>query len=108
MLPNLKLFELTLKSSGYRVGEKWGGKVIGGLDWLKHNILTGKIPRQSSSEQWKDTLNNEEQECRTGHTKGRVLVRRGGQMKAVKEGEYDWCTFYTSMNMEHWNLLKSF
>jgi hypothetical protein len=23
-------------------------------------------------------------------------------MKRVKEGEYGWGTFYTSMNMEHW------
>jgi hypothetical protein len=20
-----------------------------------------------------------------------------------KDSEYDWCTFYTSMNIEHWN-----
>jgi hypothetical protein len=27
--------------------------------------------------------------------------------KTLKEGEYGWCTFYTSVNMEHWNLFKS-
>jgi hypothetical protein len=29
-------------------------------------------------------------------------------MKKLEEGEYGWCTFYTSMNMEHWNRFQSF
>jgi hypothetical protein len=46
-------------------------------------------------------LNNEGQECKMGHVKGRVSVGGGGSMKKVKEGEYGWCIFYICMNMEH-------
>jgi hypothetical protein len=35
-------------------------------------------------------------------------VGGGGEMKRVKEGEDGRCTFYTCMNMEHWNLLELF
>jgi hypothetical protein len=31
-----------------------------------------------------------------------------GQMKKVKDGEYRWYTFYTCMNIDHWNPLKLF
>jgi hypothetical protein len=46
-------------------------------------------------------LNNEGQEWKTDHTKGKTLVGEGS-----KEGEYGGCTFYTRMNIEYLNLLK--
>jgi hypothetical protein len=36
-----------------------------------------------------------------GHTKGRTLMGGGRVSEENKEGEYGWCTFYTSMNMGH-------
>jgi hypothetical protein len=33
-------------------------------------------------------LNNEGQECKTSHIKGRALIGGRGQMKKVKKGEY--------------------
>jgi hypothetical protein len=47
------------------------------------------------------TLNNEGQEHKTIHLKGRAPVEES------KEGECGWCIFYININMEHWNLLKS-
>jgi hypothetical protein len=38
----------------------------------------------------------------------RVIVRGVGYMMRVNEGEYGCCIFYICMNMEHWNLSKSF
>jgi hypothetical protein len=43
---------------------------------------------------------NNEQECKTGHVKGRVLVGGRELRKRVKEDEYS-CIFYTSMIMGH-------
>jgi hypothetical protein len=39
----------------YRVGGKGWGRIIEGLDWLKYNIITEKIPRQNPTEQWTGT-----------------------------------------------------
>jgi hypothetical protein len=33
-------------------------------------------------------LNNEGQECKTGHIRHSVIAKGEGQMKKVKEGEY--------------------
>jgi hypothetical protein len=74
----------------------WGSAVERGLDWLKHNTFTDKIPRQK----FHSYLNNEQQESKTGHTKGRAN-------EESQEGEYGWCTFYTGMDMEYSSLLKS-
>jgi hypothetical protein len=46
------------------------------------------------------SLNNEEQECKTGHNYLRVLIRGGGQTKKVKGGKFYQYIFYTCMNMD--------
>jgi hypothetical protein len=53
-------------------------------------------------------LNNEGHKYQAGHVKERIIVWMGGEMERVKEGEYDWGTFYIGMNMEHWNSSTSF
>jgi hypothetical protein len=45
-------------------------------------------------------LNNEGQEHKTCHGKGRALVRERINEES-KEGENGWCSFYTSVSMEH-------
>jgi hypothetical protein len=45
-------------------------------------------------------LNNEGQECKTGHVNARELVGEVGKQR-LKEGEYGQCIFYTCMNMEY-------
>jgi hypothetical protein len=40
--------------------------------------------------------------------KGRSQQNRKGKRRKIKEGEYGWGTFYTCMNMEHWNLSEPF
>jgi hypothetical protein len=52
-------------------------------------------------------LNNEGQEWKIGHAKGRALLR--GVKEGSKEREYGWSTFYKRMNIEHlicWNHQK--
>jgi hypothetical protein len=51
----------------------------GGLHWLKHNAS------QKSHWTMNRHLNNEGQEWETGHTKRRVLMRKGGSKKEVKK-----------------------
>jgi hypothetical protein len=47
------------------------------LDWFKHNIFTSKKPKQNPHWTMNRHLNNEGQECKTGHVKGRTLVEGG-------------------------------
>jgi hypothetical protein len=54
---------------------KWHG---GELHWLKHNACTGIIPTQKSHWPMNEHLNNEGQEWKAGHSKGRALTRGGG------------------------------
>jgi hypothetical protein len=72
-----------------------------GLDGLKHNACTGIIPRQKSHWPMNRHLNSKGQEWKPGYTKKREKVKAES-----KEGEYG-CTFYTRMNTEYLNLLKS-
>jgi hypothetical protein len=52
-------------------------------------------------------LSNERQEYKAAPVRC-VLPRRGELIVRVKEGEYGWCTLYTCMKSEHWNLSISF
>jgi hypothetical protein len=38
---------------------------------------------------------------------GLFKVALSRENEGSEEGEYGWCTLYTSRKMEHWNLLKS-
>jgi hypothetical protein len=44
---------------------------------FKHDIFTGKTPKQNSHLITNRQLSNEGQECKTGHVKGRALVGGG-------------------------------
>jgi hypothetical protein len=48
-----------------------------GLDWLKHNTFTGKIPRQNSHWTTNRCLSNEGQECKISHANARTLMEEG-------------------------------
>jgi hypothetical protein len=52
-------------------------------------------------------LNNEEQEWKTDHTKEKGTHGKGRVKERSKESEYGWCTFYTRINTEFLNMLKS-
>jgi hypothetical protein len=72
------------------------------LDWFKCNVFTNKY---QGMPQWtvNRRLNNGGQECRPGHVRG----GHSGREKVNGEGKGRF-TFYTCMNMEQWNLSKSF
>jgi hypothetical protein len=55
------------------------------------------MPRHKPTEQ----TNNEEQECKTGHVKGRVPVDRERTNEEGKSGSIWLIYFYICMNMEH-------
>jgi hypothetical protein len=55
------------------LGERVGRCSGSGLDWLKHNAFTSKTPRRKSHWIMNINLSNEEQECKTGHAKGKAL-----------------------------------
>jgi hypothetical protein len=57
------------------MGEKLRKYSGGGLCWLKHNACTDIIPKQKSHWPTNRHLNNEGQEWKTDHAKGRVLWR---------------------------------
>jgi hypothetical protein len=46
-------------------------------------------------------LNNEGQKCKTGPVRGRVPVGGGGETERINVGEYDLCTLYTCLKIEH-------
>jgi hypothetical protein len=52
-------------------------------------------------------LNNRVEKYKTGHFRGKGPNGRGRVKEGSKEGEYCLCTFYTRMNIEFLNLLKS-
>jgi hypothetical protein len=85
-------------SMGKRVRKCSGG----GLHWLKHNACTGLIPMQKSQWTMNRHLNNKEQEWKTGHAKGRLLMG-----ERLKEDKYDWFTLCARINIECLNLLTS-
>jgi hypothetical protein len=79
-----------------------GKEEIQGVRWLKYNIITGEMLWWNP---W--TLNihlHKGQKSKTVPVGGWRLMGRG--VKRLKKGEYGWCTLYTYMKIEQWNLLK--